>query len=369
MDLPTIWFGLLGVFLVGYAILDGFDLGVGILQLFARGDAERGALVESIGPFWSGNEVWLVVFGGALFAAFPDAYAAAFTTMYLPFMVLLVALIFRAAAIEFRHNAETPGGRLTWDISFCLASVLVAFLYGVTVGNAITGMPLGPGGAIAEEPPSLLRPYPVLVGLFATATFAMHGAIYLQLRTKEELRARAARWAWRSFGLFLVLFILTTVATMVAFPTATANFARHPWLWVVPVLNVLAIANLPRSLAHGNPTWAFVSSGAVIAAFTFLFGVALYPNLVVSTLGAEHNLTVWSAATSHGTLTNLLIVVGIGMPFVLGYTICTYWVFWFHSRQGGSQLDSRGVYQRSADPGVAAEPHAATGPSSTRVGS
>ena len=327
MDLPTVWFGLLGVFLVGYAVLDGFDLGVGVLHLFARGDAEREALVESIGPFWSGNEVWLVVFGGALFAAFPAAYAAAFTTMYLPFMVLLVALIFRAVAVEFRHHAETPGGRLAWDVAFSLASVLVAFLFGVAVGNAITGVPLGPGGEVADEPLALLRPYPVLVGVFAVVTFAMHGAIYLQLRTDGELRERVGRWAWRTFGLFLALFLLTTAVTILAFPTATAAFEQHPWLWVVPVLNVLAIANLPRSLAHGNPRWAFVSSGAVIAAFTFLFGVALYPNLVVSTLGAEYNLTVWKAASSQGTLVNLLIVAGIGMPFVLGYTVVTYWVF------------------------------------------
>jgi cytochrome d ubiquinol oxidase subunit II len=327
MDLPTIWFGLLGVFLAGYAVLDGFDLGVGVLHLFARSEDERGVLIESIGPFWSGNEVWLVVFGGALFAAFPSAYAAAFTTMYLPFMVLLVALIFRAVAIEFRHHAETPGGRLAWDVAFSLASILVAFLFGLAVGNAITGVPLGPGGTVADQPLALLRPYPVLVGLFAVITFAMQGAIYLQLRTDGMLRERVVRWVWRTFGLFFALFILTTGVTILAFPTATEAFERYPWLWVVPVLNVLAIANLPRSLTHVSPKWAFVSSGAVIAAFTFLFGAALYPNLVVSTLGAEHNLTVWKAAASQGTLVNLLIAVAMGMPFVLGYTVCTYWVF------------------------------------------
>jgi cytochrome d ubiquinol oxidase subunit II len=327
VDLPTVWFGLLGVLLTGYAVLDGFDLGVGVLHLFARGDAERETLVESIGPFWSGNEVWLVVFGGALFAAFPAAYAAAFTTMYLPFMVLLVALIFRAVAIEFRHHAETHGGRLAWDVAFSAASGLVAFLFGVAVGNAITGVPLGPSGMVTHDSLALLRPYPVLVGLFAVVTCAMHGAVYLQLRTEGELRARVGRWAWRAFGLFLAVFLVTTVATVLAFPTATAAFERHPWLWIVPILNVLAIANLPRSLAHGNPVWAFISSGAVIAAFTFLFGAALYPNLVVSTLGAENNLTVWKAAASPGTLVNLLLIAGIGMPFVLAYTVLTYRVF------------------------------------------
>lgn len=327
MDLPTVWFVLIGVFLAGYAVLDGFDLGVGILHLFARSESEREALIESIGPFWSGNEVWLVVFGGALFAAFPAAYAAAFTTMYLPFMVLLVALIFRAVAIEFRHHAETEGGRWIWDIAFSLSSILVAFIYGVAVGNAIAGVPLGPGGEIEDASFALLRPYPILIGLFATATFAMHGAIYLQLRTVGELRARVTRWAWWTVALFIGLFLLTSIVTLVNFPAATDNFHRHPWLWIVPILNGLAAANLPRSLVHDHPRWAFVSSGSVIAAFTFLFGVALYPNLIVSTLGSEYNLTVWRAAASQGTLENLLIVAGLGMPFVLAYTVISYRVF------------------------------------------
>jgi cytochrome d ubiquinol oxidase subunit II len=327
MDLPTVWFVLLGVFLVGYAVLDGFDLGVGIIHLLARGDDERRALIDSIGPFWDGNVVWLVVFGGALFAAFPEAYAAAFTAMYLPFMVLLVALIFRAVAIEFRHHAETPAGRLVWDVAFSLASFLVTFVFGVAVGNAIRGLPLGPGGAVGAEPLELVRPYSALVGLFAVATFAMHGAIYLQLRTGGELRRRTERWAWWAFGLFLALFLVTTAVTIAEFPSATANIQKHPWLWAVPVLNVLAIANLPRSLVRGRPVWAFVSSGATIAAFTFLFGVALYPNLVASTLGSEFDLTVWKAASSTAALENLLIAVALGLPFVLCYTAVTYWVF------------------------------------------
>jgi cytochrome d ubiquinol oxidase subunit II len=330
MDLPSVWFVLLGVFLVGYAVLDGFDLGVGILHLLA----ERRTLIDSIGPFWHGNEVWLVVFGGALFAAFPAAYAAAFTTLYLPFMVLLVALIFRAVAIEFRHHAETLAGRFVWDVAFGGASLLVAFLFGVTVGNAISGVPLGRGGAVGGESLDLLRPYPVLVGFFAVATFALHGAIYLQLRAAGKMRRRAARWAWRAFGLFLALYLLTTAATLIEFPGVAANFHKHPWLWAVPALNVLAIANLPRSLYHGRPAWAFVSSGATIAAFTFLFGVALYPNLIASTRGAEFDLTVWKAASSQGTLRNLLVAVALGLPFVLCYTAVTYWVF-RKPRRGG----------------------------------
>jgi cytochrome d ubiquinol oxidase subunit II len=327
VDLPTVWFILLGVFLVGYAVLDGFDLGVGILHLFAGGDAERRTLMDSIGPFWHGNEVWLVVFGGALFAAFPAAYAAAFTALYLPFMALLVALIFRAVAIEFRHHTRTPAGRLAWDVAFGAASLLTAFIFGVAVGNALGGVPLGPEGTVEWGPLDFLRPYPVLVGCFAVVTFAMHGAIYLQLRTTGKLRRRAERWAWRAYGLFVVLYLLTTAVTLIEFPGVAANFRAHPWLWVVPALNALAVANLPRSLYYDRPAWAFASSMATIAAFTFLFGAGLYPNLIASTRGAEYDLTVWKAAASQGALENLLVAVAIGLPFVLSYVAVTYWVF------------------------------------------
>jgi len=162
----------------------------------------------------------------------------------------------------------------------------------------------------------------------------MHGAIYLQLRTGGELRRRAVRWAWSAFGLFVTLYVLTSAVTLIEFPDVTANFHRHPWLWVVPVLNVLAVANLPRSLAYDRPGAAFVSSGATIAAFTFLFGVALYPSLVASSTGPEFNLTVWKAASSKGALVNLLVATGIGMPFVLSYMAVTYWVFRKPARAG-----------------------------------
>ena len=220
--------------------------------------------------------------------------------MYLPFMVLLVALIFRAVAIEFRYHAETPAVRRVWDVTFSMASLLVTFVYGLTVGNAIEGVPLGPGGEVVAGSFNLVRPYPVLVGLFAVITFAMHGAIFVLLRTGGELRRRAMRWAWWAFGLFLALYLLTTAVTLIELPGATSNFGTYPWLWAVPVLNLLAIANLPWSLAHNRPRAAFVSSGATIAAFTCLFGAALYPNLVVSTLGPKFDLTVWKAASSQG---------------------------------------------------------------------
>jgi cytochrome d ubiquinol oxidase subunit II len=327
--LELLWFVLLGVLLAGYAILDGFDLGVGILHLGGRTDQERRVFMNSIGPLWDGNEVWLVVFGGALFAAFPKAYAAAFSGLYLPLMLVLVALIFRGVSMEFRSKYSMGWWRGFWDVAFCLSSTLATFLFGVAVGNSIKGMPLDPSGDFARAMPlrEVLQPYPVAVGIFAVAAFAMHGAIYLYLKTEGELQSRIQTWMWTTFGIFLVVYMLVTIFTMVSIPHVTDNLKLYPWTWVVPVLNILAIANIPRAIYLKKPLYAFLSSCATIAAFTFLFGLALYPHLIVSSLNPEWSLTVTSAASTHKTLTIMAIVALLGMPFVLAYTAVVYWVF------------------------------------------
>jgi cytochrome d ubiquinol oxidase subunit II len=327
MDLNVTWFVLLGVLLVGYAVLDGFDLGVGILHLFVKDDTERRLLLNSIGPLWDGNEVWLVTFGGALFAAFPEAYATAFSSFYLAFMVLLLCLIFRAVSIEFRSKAEHRFWRGAWDAAFCASSTVATFLYGVAVGDSILGLPIGADREYAGTFLDLLRPYSLLVGLFAVATFAMHGSIYLYLKTEGDLQRRVHGWMWTTFGLFLVMYLVTTIFTLAQVPTATRNFERYPWVWLVVLLNVLAVANIPRAIYLGRPFYAFLSSCATIAAFTFLFGVALYPNLIASTLGPDKHLTVYNAASSQKTLGIMLVVALLGMPFVVTYTAVVYWVF------------------------------------------
>ncbi|RPJ48514.1 MAG: cytochrome d ubiquinol oxidase subunit II [Candidatus Latescibacterota bacterium] len=327
MDLHVFWFAVLGVLLAGYAILDGFDLGVGILHLLARGDRERRVFLNSIGPLWDGNEVWLVTFGGALFAAFPHAYATVFSGFYLAFMLLLFALIFRAVSIEFRSKLEAPGWRRAWDVSFMVSSALATLLFGVAIGNSIQGMPIGPDMEYAGGFFDLLRPYPILVGVFAVALFAMHGSIYLYLKTEGELQQRVRGWMWHAFGVFLVLYLLTTIFTLAAHPRAIANFRTIPFAWVVVVLNVLAIANIPRAIYLGRPGYAFASSAATIAALVFLFGIGLFPNLVVSSLNPEWSLTIYNAASSQKTLGIMRIIAFIGMPFVLAYTAVIYWVF------------------------------------------
>jgi cytochrome d ubiquinol oxidase subunit II len=327
MDLNLFWFVTLGVLLAGYAILDGFDLGVGILHLGARKDEERRVFMNSIGPLWDGNEVWLVTFGGALFAAFPDAYATAFSGFYLAFMLLLFALIFRAVSMEFRSKREAPAWRLFFDYCFCGASGLATLLFGVAVGNCIKGMPIDAHMEFAGAFVDLLGLYPLLVGVFAVAMFAMHGSIYLYLKTRGELQQRIHGWMWRTFGLFLVLYLLTTIYSLVQVPNATRNFKEHPWVWVVVLLNVLAIANIPRAIHLGRPAYAFLSSSCSIAAFVFLFGVALYPDLLVSSLNPAWSLDIYNAASSEKTLRIMQIIAFLGMPFVLAYTAVIYWVF------------------------------------------
>jgi cytochrome d ubiquinol oxidase subunit II len=327
MDLNIFWFILLGVLLTGYAVLDGFDLGVGICHLGARSDRDRRIFMNSIGPLWDGNEVWLITFGGALFAAFRHAYATAFSAFYLAFMLLLFALIFRAVSIEFRSKRESSRWRSLFDHCFFGASTLATFLFGVAVGNAMQGIPVGADMEFAGTFLDLLRPYPIVVGLFTVSMFAMHGSIYLYLKTTGELQKRIHSWMWRTFGLFLVMYLFTTVYTLANIPSAVQNFGRFPWAWVVVLLNVLAIANIPRAIFQNRAFYAFMSSSCTIAAFVFLFMVALYPNLIASSLDPAWNLTIFNAASSQKTLWIMAIIACIGMPFVLAYTTTIYWVF------------------------------------------
>lgn len=326
--LAIIWFGLEGVLLMGYAILDGFDLGVGILHPFVpKNDREKRIAINAIGPVWDGNEVWLVTFGGALFAAFPEAYATVFSGFYIAFMLLLGALIARAVSMEFRSKVESDRWRRFWDWAFFGGSTAATLLFGVAVGNAMIGLPLDQAGNFTGTLFDQLAPYPILVGLMTVALFAMHGGLYLYLKTEGEFQERLRDWLWRSWGIFLVLYMLTTMYTLALIPRATANFERWPWAAIVVVASVLAIANIPRTLHWGRPWQAFLSSCAVIATLVMLFGLALYPNLVTASNDPAHSVTIFSAASSSTTLTIMLIIAAIGMPFVIGYTSIIYWAF------------------------------------------
>jgi cytochrome d ubiquinol oxidase subunit II len=327
VDLNLLWFILLGVLLAGYAILDGFDLGVGILHLAARNDHERRIMINSIGPLWDGNEVWLVTFGGAMFAAFPNAYATVFSGFYVAFMALLFALIFRAVSIEFRGKRESRAWRRFWDISFFGASLLATFLFGVAAGNALVGMPVDAQGVFTGSFFGLLRPYPLLIGLLTVAFAVMHGAIYLYLKTEGEMQQTIHRWMWRGFGFTMVCYMLATVFILAGRPEVARNFHEYPWAWAIIVLLVLAFANVPRAIYLGRPFYAFLSSSFTILMLVGLFSFTLFPDLVVSSTSPDYSITVYNAASSPKTLGIMAIVALIGMPFVLSYTAAIYWTF------------------------------------------
>lgn len=326
--LPTIWYILLFVLLAGYAILDGFDLGVGILHPLAKTDVERRVALSAIGPIWDGNEVWLVTFGGALFAAFPEVYATVFSGFYIPFMLVLFALILRAVSVDFRSKIESQAWRRLWDWGFFVSSLLATLLFGVAVGNALVGIPLDERGVYIGGFFNLLTPYTLLVGVLAVALFAMHGALFLCLKTPEgPMQERLKRWMWHTWGTFLVLYILTTMYTLLAVPTAVPSFEAHPWLAGVAVLSVLAIANIPRAIYAGRAGQAFISSCITIFALLGLCAGALFPTLVIASNDPANSLTIWRAASSDKTLWIMFIIAIVGMPFVLAYTTAIYWTF------------------------------------------
>ncbi|MGE5680882.1 MAG: cytochrome d ubiquinol oxidase subunit II, partial [Bacillota bacterium] len=252
MDLNTIWFLLIGILLAGYAVLDGFDLGVGALHLFTETDEERRIMINSIGPVWDGNEVWLVTSGGALFAAFPEAYSTVFSGFYTALMLLLFALIFRAVAIEFRSKQPMKWWRNMWDIAFSIASIFIALLAGVALGNIATGVPLAQDKEFAGTFLGLLRPYPILVGITAVSLFMMHGSIYVVMKTEGAMHDKIRKWVNNTIIFFVICYATTTMATLIYLPHMADHFKQYPLLFLVALLNMLAVANIPREIYHGR---------------------------------------------------------------------------------------------------------------------
>ena len=326
-DLNTIWFLLIGALLSGYAILDGFDLGVGMLHLFVKEDEERRTMINSIGPVWDGNEVWLVTGGGALFAAFPHVYATVFSGFYDAFILLLFMLIFRAVAIEFRSKQTMLWWRKMWDIAFSVASFLIALLMGVALANIITGIPIGPDKEFTGTFLSLINPYTVLVGVTTVALFMMHGAIYSVMKTDGDLQKKLRGWVNNTIIFFVICYATVTMTTLIYYPHMVENFRAVPLLFIVALLNMLAIANIPREISKGREFRAFFSSAASIAALLLLFAIGIFPNIVFSNPNPEYSLTIYNAASSEKTLTIMLIIALIGIPFVFAYTITIYWIF------------------------------------------
>lgn len=335
IDLNTIWFILVGVLLAGYAILDGFDLGVGALHLFTKGDHERRIMINSIGPVWDGNEVWLVTGGGALFAAFPEAYATAFSGFYLPLIFLLFGLIFRAVAIDFRSKRPAKKWRQFWDISFGVSSIFSSFIMGVALGNIAWGISLDEYHEYTGSFLELWHPYAIMVGITTVALFAMHGSIYVVLKTEGELQARVRGWIRNTIIFFVLCYVTTTMMTLLYVPHMTNTIKDNPVLFIVPLLNMLAIANIPREIFLGNDFRAFLSSCSAVAALLALFAIGMFPYLIYSSPIPENSLDIYNAASSLKTLKIMLTIAILGLPIVLAYTASIYWIF-----RGKVKLDS-----------------------------
>lgn len=323
----VVWYALVGVLLAGYAVLDGFDLGVGALHLLARGDRDRRVFLNAIGPFWDGNQVWLVTGGGALFAAFPEAYATAFSGFYTAFILLLFMLIFRGISIHVRSLRPGPRWRGAWDAAFCGSSLTGSFLIGVAMGNLAWGVDLAPDFSFRTGLAQQLHPYALLTGLTVVALFAMHGAIYLVLKTDGELNARVRGWVRPTIILFMLMYGVQTLATLLYLPRLAEPFRAQPWLFVVPVASLLAIANIPREVHRGREMAAFLSSSATIMLLLLLLGLGMFPDLVPANDPSGTSLDCWNAASSPATLRTMLILAAIGMPLVVGYTFHIYRVF------------------------------------------
>ncbi len=326
-DLNSIWFLLVGVLFTGYAIVDGFDLGVGALHLFTKKDIDRRIMINSIGPVWDGNEVWLVTGGGALFAAFPEVYATSFSGFYLAMMLLLVGLIFRAVAIDFRSKQPMLWWRRFWDASFSVSSIVSSLLIGVALGNIAWGIPLDTNHEFVGTFLGLLHPYALMVGVTTVALFAMHGAIYVVMKTEGELQALIRTWINKTIIIFIICYAATTFMTLIYLPHMSENLKAFPLLFLLPLLNVLAIANIPREIHHGRDFRAFLSSCASMVALLALFGIGMYPNLILSNPIGAHSLTIYNGASSEKTLQIMLIIAAIGMPLVITYTSSIYWIF------------------------------------------
>lgn len=323
----TIWYLLVGILFTGYAMLDGFDLGVGALHLFVKNDHDRRIFLNAIGPVWDGNEVWLVVGGGALFAAFPGAYATVFSGFYMPFMLLLVSLIFRAVAIEFRSKEPGIIWRQTWDILFSLGSIFSSFIIGVALGNMTRGIPLDVNGEYTGTLWTLFNPYSIFLGVTVVVLFAMHGAIYLTMKTEEALQAQVKRWVPKLILLFVSCYFIFNFSTLFASPHLAKLVFSRPIIFVVLALDMLVLLNVWLLIKAGKEFAAFLSSCLMMALLMMTFGISYYPNMVLSFPNPENSLTIYNCASTNKTLGILSLIVVIGVPMVVTYTTSIYWIF------------------------------------------
>ena len=328
IDYPTLWFLVVGALFSGYAILDGFDLGAGAWHLFFKKEESRRIALNAVGPVWDGNEVWLVIGGGALFAGFPEAYATLFSAMYIPFILFLGFLIFRAVSIEFRGKEPMKWWKKTWDISYSVSSAMLAFLLGVVLGNVLVGMNMDSNFIYRGNWLEFLNPYSLLLGLTTLSLFMVHGAIYLTMKTEGKLFEKIARLLRRSIIAFVVLFIIITLISVFNYQHLTDRFFNKPILFIVPVLAFLSIANVPRLASKGKYLQSFIFSSLSLSFLLIVVAIELYPVIILNNADIESSMTIYNAASSDKSLGIMLTITAIGLPLVIAYTIFVYRTFW-----------------------------------------
>jgi len=328
MTLENIWFFLVAFLLTGYVILDGFDLGAGVLYPFvARSEDERRVVRASIGPIWDGNEVWLVAGAGAVFAAFPMVYAMTFSGFYLAIMLVLFGLILRAVSLEFRHR--DPGWSKVWDGAFFLGSLVPAVLVGCALGNVIRGVPMDAGGNYTGTFLELLNPYSLLVAVTGLFLMVTHGAAWVALKSEGELQARALRYRTLTFWVFALLAVATSVATIATVSRASDNVFGRPLGWFFLVVLALSLLYTVLQMAkEGAELRSFLGSAATIVALAGIAAVGNFPEIVPARGSPpDTSLTVTNSASGHLTLQVMLIITLVGVPLVLLYTAYMYRTF------------------------------------------
>ena len=331
MGLGEIWFVLIGVLFAGYAVFDGFDLGVGTLYPFlGKTEEDKAVLRRAIGPVWAGNEVWLLTGGGALFAAFPAVYATVFSGFYVPLMLLLFALIFRAAALEFR--SVDPEWKKLWDWSFFLGSAIPSLLFGVAVGNIIRGVPLTAEGefiAGGGAPMFLgnllvaLNPYSLLIGVLGLVWIVLQGSAWLGLKTTDDLYKRVRAVRFKMLIAYVMVFVAASAASALMVPDAFANATSGPVGWLFAALAVAGIVLVAVGSARGSDRTAFYGSSMSGVAMVGIWAASIFPVLVPS-VGVGEALTIANSQSSPLTLTTMLIIAAIGVPLVLFYVFLIY---------------------------------------------
>jgi cytochrome d ubiquinol oxidase subunit II len=325
MALNTVWFILIAVLYIGFFVLEGFDFGVGILLPFlGKDDKTRRMMINTIGPHWDANEVWLLTAGGATFAAFPHWYATLFSGFYLALFLLLLALIVRGVAFEFRSKDEGERWRRVWDTAIFVGSLLPALLLGVAFANIVRGVPIDAEMNYVGGFWNLLNPYALLIGVLAVVGFALHGAIFLGLKTAGDLQAKARQVAWRLWPFTVALVIIGFVATYVA-TDAQAQLGVNPGL--VPVGAGLAILSAGYFIRRRHDGWAFAFSALNIALTVITFFLILYPRVFVSSIDPAYSLTIENASSTPYTLRVMTIIALVFVPIVLIYQGWSYWVF------------------------------------------